>query len=206
MTTKNICIFGDSIAYGAWSREGGWADRLQLALQRRTLDSGFQEYYFLYNASIPGDTSEDVARRFAVEQEARDPDVIVFAVGINDASSRGGRDGARVALGQFEKNMKALVEEAMTGRSREYVVVIGLTRVDEEHTTPFENTYFFNERIASYDTALHRICRESGARYVDVSRILASEDLADGLHPNDNGHEKMFRHILRFLDAEDVLR
>lgn len=199
MTTKNICVFGDSIAYGAWSRDRGWVDRFRVALQRRTVDSGFQEYYFLYNQSIPGNTTEDVLRRFAAECSARDPHIIVFAVGINDASSRGARDAPRVAPARFEENMRGLLGVPTLRRDAETVVVIGLTRVNEKFTTPFENTYFFNERIAAYDAAMKKICEALSAQYLDVSRLLQPEDLQDGLHPNDQGHEKIFRAAHDFL-------
>ena len=199
MPTKNICIFGDSIAYGGWSRDGGWVDRLRGALQNRTLDSGFQEYYFLYNLSIPGNTSKDVRHRFSAEIEAREPHVIVFAVGINDASSRGTRDTPRIPQEQFEENIAELLRAAKAKGRADAVAAIGLTRVDESRTTPFETTYFFNERIAAYDAALKKICKESGVGYLDVSRLLAPEDMEDGLHPDDAGHEKLFRAAYEFL-------
>jgi len=193
MTTKNICIFGDSIAYGAWSRDGGWAERLRVALQRRTLDSGFQEYYFLYNESIPGDTTDDVLKRFASECEARKPHIVLFAIGINDASCRGDRHMPRVSPESFKKNIRTLLGAAR-GRA-ETIAAVGLTRVDEKLTMPFENTYFSNSRIAEYDAALQKICRESSIRHLDVSHLLSADDLEDGLHPNDVGHEKIFRTV-----------
>ena len=70
---------------------------------------------------------------------------------------------------------------------------------------PFESTYFLHGRIGAYDAALQRLCSDSGVQYLDVSRALAREDLQDGLHPNDAGHEKMFRHILNFFDTQDLL-
>ena len=199
MPTKNICIFGDSIAYGGWSRDGGWVDRLRGALQSRTLDSGFQEYYFLYNLSIPGNTSEDVRHRFSAECEAREPHIIVFAIGINDASSRGTWDTPRVPQEQFEENIVELLRAAKAKGRTESVAVIGLTRVDETRTTPFEHTSFFNDRIAAYDATLKKICDEFSTSYLDVSRLLGPKDLEDGLHPNDAGHEKIFRAAYEFL-------
>ena len=89
MNTRNICIFGDSISHGQWGRLNGWADRLKLTLQNETLDSGFQSYYFLYNLSIPGDTTEHIRQRFDAECAARAPHIIIFTAGINDASCSG---------------------------------------------------------------------------------------------------------------------
>ena len=41
--------------------------------------------------------------------------------------------------------------------------------------------------------------KDSGVGYLDVSRLLVPEDFGDGLHPNDAGHEKLFRAAYDFL-------
>ncbi|TSC67284.1 MAG: hypothetical protein G01um101466_751, partial [Parcubacteria group bacterium Gr01-1014_66] len=60
ISTKNICIFGDSIAYGAWDTHGGWGDRLRSVLHTKTIASDFTSYFntheeasflFLFNTS-----------------------------------------------------------------------------------------------------------------------------------------------------------
>ena len=197
MTTKNICIFGDSIAYGAWSRTGGWVDRLRTELQQQTLDSKFQSYYFLYNLSIPGNTTEDLLKRFVAESNVRAPHIIIFAIGINDASCRDQKEKPRVDTATFINNVRSLFKEAK--KQSKTVACIGLSRVDEHFTTPFENTYFVNKKIGEYDVVLKNTCAEEGILWLDISTLLGKEDLADGLHPNDQGHEKIFRAVYDFL-------
>lgn len=202
-TTKNICIFGDSIAYGAWDEEGGWVDRLREFLHQETLRSRFTSYYFVYHLGIPGDTTESVLKRMECECRAREPHVIIFAVGINDASYARNQDQPRVAFAQFQKNVASLLEQARGFTNT--VVWIGLTRVDGARTMPFETTHFENLQIARYDEQLARSCAEQGAIFLDVSALLSSGDWEDGLHPNAEGHRKLFLAIRDALFARGVL-
>ena len=202
MSTKNICIFGDSIAYGEWTHHLGWADQLQNTLQQKTLESKFSLYYFLYNLSISGNTTEDVLKRFQVETDAREPHIIIFAVGTND-SSRKDPNVSRVSPEKFRENIRALIDAAKH-RTRT-VIWIGLTSVDEKRTTPFETTYFSNDRISAYDTVIREICAEYDVPHLNLLSILQPEDLEDGLHPNRQGHDKLFHSIRDFLTEKQVI-
>lgn len=203
MPTQNICIFGDSIAYGGWTHHLGWADQLQNTLQQKTLESKFTLYYFLYNLSIPGNTTEDVLARFQVEAHAREPHIIIFAVGTNDSSCRDNLDIPRVSPEKFKENIRSLIDKAKHRTNA--VVWIGLTGVDEKRTTPFETTYFSNERIGAYDAMIQEQCKESVVLYLKLFSILKPEDLEDGLHPNKQGHDKLFHAVHDFLIKKQVI-
>ncbi|MBI4225422.1 MAG: hypothetical protein HY617_03765 [Candidatus Sungbacteria bacterium] len=211
MPTKNICIFGDSIAYGEWTHHLGWADQLQNTLQQKTLESKFTLYYFLYNLSIPGNTTEDVLKRFQIEAEAREPHIIIFAVGTNDSSCREKQNmplvpsevEGRVSPDRFRENVRMLIDKA---KHRTHMIVwIGLTGVDEARTTPFETTYFSNERIGTYDAIIKEICAEYHVPHLDLLAMLQPQDLEDGLHPNKQGHDKLFHAVLDFLVEKQVI-
>lgn len=77
MRTVHLCVFDDSISYGGWDASGGWVDRLRSYLHGVTLDSRFQAYHL----GIPGNTTGDVLTRIVQEAKAREPHVIIFAVG-----------------------------------------------------------------------------------------------------------------------------
>lgn len=203
MSTKNICIFGDSIAYGEWTHHLGWADQLQNTLQQKTIESKFALYYFLYNLSIPGNTTEDVLKRFQIEADAREPHIIMFAVGTNDSSCRDNSDTPRVSTERFEENVRALIDQAKH-RTRA-IVWIGLTGVDEKRTTPFEATYFSNERIGAYDAIVREICAQYHVPHLELFSLLQPEDLGDGLHPNKQGHEKLFQAVHDFLIGQGAI-
>lgn len=207
ITTKNICIFGDSIAYGAWdSGIGGWVDRIRQFLHDRTYQSRFTDYYFVYHLGIPGNTTRDILRRLPVEARAREPHLIIFAVGINDARHQDAEKTQNVPADEFTNNIRALIMEARGGahprRSARDIMFIGLTEVDEQKTMPFEeNTYFENSSIARYNEIIKTVCKQEKVPFVDMSGVLDPlNDLEDGLHPNEEGHKKIFEAVKKMLE------
>lgn len=55
-----ICVFGDSITWGAWDIEkGGWVQRL-----RNFVESSSEEYIEIYNLGVSGDNTEDLLEIF----------------------------------------------------------------------------------------------------------------------------------------------
>jgi len=75
-----ILIFGDSITYGAWDKEGGWVRRL-----RKFLDENYEDY-LIYNLGISGNNTDDLIERFEFETKQRlkenDETIIIFAIGV----------------------------------------------------------------------------------------------------------------------------
>ncbi|MFP4424710.1 MAG: SGNH/GDSL hydrolase family protein [Candidatus Woesearchaeota archaeon] len=177
-----LCVWGDSITWGACDDEyGGWVNRLSL----------FEEVD-VYNLGVSGDTTEHLLKRFDTECEAREPDVIVFAIGINDSANINGEPW--VPLDKFEENIKELVRLARKYTSK--VFFVGLTPVDEKlvKPVPWDTTISYdNQTIKQYDMKL----REVVEYYIPL--VLSDSDLADGLHPNARGHEKMFQQIKKNL-------
>jgi len=181
-----ICIFGDSIVWGASDCEkGGWADCLKNYLMDDDID--------VYNLGISGDTTEDLLKRFDTEAEARNPDIIIFAIGINDSLSLN-KDG----LIKFQKNISALANKAR--KFTDKIIFIGLTSVDESRTTPYlsEETgeAYNNQSIGEYDEIIKSFCEDNNLTFVDVLGLLINDDdLCDGLHPSSIGHQKLFERI-----------
>ncbi|HEY8108487.1 MAG TPA: hypothetical protein VIF43_00505 [Patescibacteria group bacterium] len=71
-----VCIFGDSITWGAWDFEhGGWPTRLRLYF-----DNEEPGKFEVYNADISADKVGDVLRRFDVEVAARKPEVVGLVI------------------------------------------------------------------------------------------------------------------------------
>ena len=181
-----ICIFGDSIVWGASDCEkGGWADSLKNYLMDEDID--------VYNLGISGNTTEDLLKRFEVEAEARNPDIIIFAIGINDSLSFD-KDG----LIKFQNNIATLADKAK--KFTDKIIFIGLTSVDESRTTPYlsEETgeAYNNQSIGEYDEIIKSFCENNNLIFVDVLGLLINDDdSCDGLHPSSIGHQKMFERI-----------
>ncbi len=196
-----ICIFGDSITWGASDPEkGGWAQRLKSHLETHGHEDGF----YLYPLGIPGDTSETLLDRFLTEARVRRPDTIVFAIGVNDAQYIGTRDNPKVSLTVFRKNLLELIKQAKTLHSA--IVFVGLTCVDEAKTLPVPwsggQFFFENALIQKYDQILQDLSAEHELPYIPVFDLLKKSDFEDGLHPNAQGHEKIFNQILKFFTKE----
>jgi lysophospholipase L1-like esterase len=205
MRTTNICIFGDSIAYGAWDSLGGWVDRLRQFLHARTLASDFTDYYFVYHLAVPGNTTHDVLARLVPEIDAREPNVIISAVGINDSRYRDEDHTPHVAEDIFRVNVRTLIAETKERAPKAFFV--GLTPVDETKTMPYEEgIYFENKNILRYNAILEEMTNETSVEFIEVYDALdAKEDLIDGLHPNARGHEKISIIIRDYLSEKGVI-
>ena len=83
-----ILIFGDSITWGAWDEEGGWAQRFKKEIDKKAITANFTSYHSVYNLGISGDNTNDLLERFESETQRRldegEEAIILFAIGIND--------------------------------------------------------------------------------------------------------------------------
>jgi len=189
-----ILVFGDSIAYGAVDlEEGGWVNRLKNYLARE----GKAE---VYNLGVSGNNTNDLLARFDVESQARNPKTIVFAIGIIDSSWVNSKGDPRVALKTFQDNITTLIGQARKYTKR--IIFVGLTKVNESKTNPIPwNTavHYDNESIVQYNSALKTICEKENLVFIEVLDSLGNDDLEDGVHPNSEGHKKLFEKIKNAL-------
>lgn len=196
----NICIFGDSITWGAWDREGGWAARFKRVEDEKAIAADFEEYNKIYLLGIAGDTTTGLLERFETECRARKPELILFAIGINDSQYINSKDNPRTDLQTFEANINKLITKARQYTQR--IIFIGLTKVDESRTMPVEwnpTKYYENQQIKIYNDAIQDICASEKLQFTDVFDVLENKDLVDGLHPDSEGHKKLFEEIKREL-------
>lgn len=186
-----ICIFGDSITWGACDPEqGGWATRLRNHFEAQDNDVD------VYNLGISGDTTADLIERIEVEAKSREPDFIIFAIGINDAQFIHSTNGLRVSLDDFQKNLVKLLSIAK--KFTDQVVFVGLTRVDESKTTPipwYTDKSYTNENIRQFDDVIKKFCDDNKLKFLSMGNVIADDDLIDGLHPNTVGHIKIFERV-----------
>lgn len=195
---KTVCIFGDSITWGATDPAGGgWAARLRRSLEVRS-DPIHHDYEFeMYTLGVCGDTTRDILTRFDTETKAREPNIVIFAVGIND--SRFVETGEnRVPESEFAANLAELTRRARVFTKD--IVFIGLTRINEA-LDPHRK----NGTIERYDALIREHCGGNGLIYIDVSDAVAADHLPDGLHPDEAGHERLFQRIKSDLEKIGIL-
>jgi lysophospholipase L1-like esterase len=190
---ESICIFGDSISWGAWDTEkGGWVNRLWFHVAKRNVD-----YVEVYNQSISGGTTETILERFENEAKIRGADAMIFQTGGNDASYDK-PDNFLVSPEKFRSN---LVEIITRGKSiTDKIVFMDLKNCDESKTTPVPwiPIYYTNANIGRYNKIMEEVCKENGVSFLDIG-LLHNEDFDDGLHPNAEGHRKIFDKVKDFL-------
>ncbi|MDP3957859.1 MAG: GDSL-type esterase/lipase family protein [bacterium] len=197
---SSLCIWGTSITWGAFDTEkGGWVNRLRLHFDINDI------YLDVYNLGITGETSAGILERFETEAKAREPEIIVFDVGINDAAYIQAENRHQIEKEQFESNLKLLVKKAKKFTGNIFLIVP--KGVDESKTNPIPwhpELSYLNKDIAQYADVVRKVSKEAGATCVEIGELKA-DDLYDGLHPNARGHEKIFQEIKKFLEKEKIL-
>jgi len=195
----NICIFGDSITYGVNDLEmGGWVGRFRTYLENKNYDG------VIYNQGVCGDNTEDLLLRFLVEAKAREPKIIIFAIGINDSQWLTREARNRVSLENFKQNLQQLINQAQTIVTD--IGLIGLTPVNEEKTSPIPwnlNKSYKNKYIEKYNQAIKEIAKKNKLEFLDFFAELQKSNFAlafaDGLHPDTNHHRAIFLKVKKFL-------
>ena len=201
---QTICIFGDSITWVAVDPENtGWVAHL-----RRYFETNDDYDIAVYNQGISGDNTDDLLARFKVECIAREPQIIIFAIGINDSQYIKTKDNPRVSLEKFQNNLVELINQAK--KFSDKIVFIGLTKVEDEKLMQIpwstEEKFYDSDNVAKYNAVIEKISSEHNLPFLNLLDLLELSVLDDGLHPNSNGHKKMFLKIKEFLLTNKIVQ
>jgi lysophospholipase L1-like esterase len=195
---KRICVFGDSVVWGACiPKREAWTDLL-----RNYLDEKFNYSVDLYNLGIDGNTSKDILKRFDVEVQARNPDVIICAVGANDSIFRNNNQ-FEVSESNFLQNLSDILKKAK--KYTEQILFVGLVKGSDTETIPLKRSAtgkcYSKLAVKKYDGYIKSFAEQNNVPFVDVFTLLTDEDFDDGLHPNIQGHSKIFQAVKKTLDS-----
>lgn len=198
MTQTNICIFGDSITWGPrLPFRVAWANLL-----RNHLEKNATELFRVYDLGVDMDTTRDLIRRMENEALARKPGIVIFNIGVNDSLYRNTPDNPESSLEEFASNIQKLID--MASRITKNVLIVGLVKGSDKWTTPLIQSttgkIYTKARTRLYDRKLCDLASRNKILFADVNEVLHDEDFDDGLHPNANGHMKMFGVISKMLD------
>ena len=194
---KIICVWGDSIAWGAYDTEaGGWVERLKTYLWNDA------HYGSVYNLSIDGDDTGGVLKRFEQEASVRKPNTIIFAIGINDLQYQPRDKTHDTELTAFEENIQKLATKARIYTKK--IVFVGLTHVLETKTQPIpwskSGKCYVNKDIEIYNEAIQLLCKKEKIVFIRTTDIITKNDLdEDGVHLNSQGHKKLFEEVRMIL-------
>ena len=59
--------------------------------------------------------------------------------------------------------------------------------------------FYSNDNVAKYNSVIKKISGEYNLPFIDLLDLLETNELEDGLHPNSDGHKKMFLKVKEFL-------
>lgn len=197
-----ICIFGDSISFGVYDpANGGWSSLLKRAWLKQS------QFNQVYDLSISGINSHSVLERIGSEAEERldsnqkDKNSIIIAIGQNDSKLIDNKTPF-VPQDIFKRNINETLE--LSKNFAENLYVLGLTPVDESKTNPIswnKNEFYNNLRVEEYNGILCTVTSKTNAVFIDIfeewTRLEYNDLLYDGLHPNSEGHEKIYEQIMK---------
>ena len=207
-----VIIFGDSIAQGFSDNENnGWASHLAIHLQKKTIDLNYEEIYSVFNLSISGETSSDMLRRFESELETRlsssSKNVVIIAVGMNDAAHRGEEHNNEVLISDFKLHIQHMISVAKANTDN--VCILGLTTVDESLLNPYlassTEKSWIQTNVDNYDESISKLAEKNKITFIPMLDLLTTAHLQDGLHPNPAGHRLMYERVKSVLKSENIL-
>lgn len=203
-----VLIFGDSIAHGFYDSRGGWVQRFASEAHMKTLDSmnnGGDYSVEVHNLGVSGDTAAGVLGRMESEVEARrlyeEKDVIIIAIGTNDAVLR--QNIVQTDEYEFQQTLERAIDVALKLTNK--VMCVGLSAVDESLSDPwkFSNTgrQYKNKRIDLFEDTIKQSAERKDIAFVPIfdqfkAQLASGQNLlADGLHPNEAGHELIYQIV-----------
>jgi len=191
----DYAVFGDSIARGAYDpKNGGWVRLLEASIETKTYGDK------VYNLGVSGDTSTSLLKRFNPELSAREPDIVLIAIGINDGRLDRFTGKPQVDISTFKSNLEKIYSICKSSAFVKKIIFIGISRVDEKKVNPWKDkVFYYNKTIKEYDSAIQKIAQSHKLLFIPMNDILEDSDICDGLHPNEKGHKKMFKRVTDYL-------
>ena len=202
----NLLCFGDSLVYGEVDEiGGGWVARLKGECLRRVA-LGRPPEVLVHNLGLSGETTRGLRQRFEVELAPRlgdvGNDIVLLAYGMNDAVRRQGE--LLVPLDEYRANLAHCIVAARGRGLRVALVNVPPIAPEQEGRPNAHGSVRSAETIARYNATLAALAADTLAHLVDVHGPLLSSPPGwlrpDGVHPNHEGHRRLFELVLPEFD------
>lgn len=178
---KKLLILGDSLSEGyGVARDASYASLLEKKLQQN------KKNWKVINASISGSTTASAVGRLKWQLKNK-PDLLILALGANDGL-RG------TAVTETQKNLDQALELAKKEKLK--TILFGMKmppNYGEKYTKDFEQMYV--ELAKRHQVKLVPFFLEGVAGLPEMNQ-------ADGIHPNEKGHQKLSENVYRGIEAE----
>lgn len=213
MSERLVCL-GDSITEGIGdNRNLGWPGRLGIYLSAKYPDT-----WHINNLGVAGDTSFSLYQRFLSEVLYRTPQRLIIAGGVNDTIRRFWPSGAasKVDIDQSRENWTFLLLQLKKAGIQ--TIFLSPLPVDEDKMPliylPFDNSdqgiRAYNSAISSYNSMLKKLVVQHGFPYLDLFEKWQSSEyktlLADGLHPNADGYDRLTKDITDYCESLEFFK
>lgn len=212
-----ILVFGDSITQGFHDElEGGWCNRLIAYAMRQEVESSGEYDKSVINLGISGDTSVDLLKRVKTETEARvlkyptaSFDVALIAIGVNDTQYDMDTEIPKLSISETIENLNGVI--AICEQLNLKIVFVGPAPVFESRIQPmaWKVTHgYSNALIKERAQAISDLASQKQCDYIDMEAVYEGSEeivLPDGIHPNSDGHEMIYNHLLSHLQKLEIL-
>ena len=212
---KKIFVFGSSISWGAWDKEGGWVARFKKLVNQRVIETNEKYWGMVYNQSISGDTSSGIVERFEREIKPRlwenEEVFIVFEIGINDSMYINEKKEFQVPLAVFGSNIDVLVKKSKQFAHK--IFFMGATPVIDKILDPipwFLSGSYLTKNIGKFNKVLFDKCKKHEIGYIDIFSEFKKGKLVDlvspdGVHLSTKGHEAVYGLAMPVLKKAGAL-
>ncbi len=201
-----VLVFGDSITQGYWAVTNGWVDQVRLHYDSLKLkDLNGKDQPTVFNLGISGNTSQDVAKRVKAEVIARTENnvlpIVLLQIGVNDSYEDS--SGKKIDVETYKQNLRNIINDIKSNVAS--IIFIGSSANDDALTAPApwrDDLFYKSAEIEKYENAMRQISEEFDIEFIPVfeefkKKLEAGETLlADGLHPNIDGHKAIYEIVM----------
>jgi lysophospholipase L1-like esterase len=173
------------------------------------------------NAGVPGNTTALALQRFQKDVLDHNPSLVVIQFGINDSAVDVWKDPPmekpRVELPVYLMNLESMIDRIQNQNGE--VILMSPQRLSWSKKTrelygkpPYviDDEEGFNVILDTYVAGLRELAVRKNVRFIDINAAYSkypadygapySELLhQDGMHPNDQGHQLVFDHLIEAL-------
>ncbi|MEO6876758.1 MAG: GDSL-type esterase/lipase family protein [Opitutaceae bacterium] len=211
-----IVTFGDSTT----AERPGFTVYSQILEQ--TLPGRLHEPVRVINAGVRGNTTADAAKRFAHDVLAVHPDLVVMQFGINDATidvwKKPPATEPRVVLADYLANLRRFIAGVRAQGGKVVLMTPNPLRWTPQLVEMYGHPPYnaddpdgLNINLSHYAAAVRELAAQTGVPLVDIWHAYetwqggaADPLVADGMHPNQRGHELVARLLTQTIIEEQL--
>ncbi len=197
---QRVVFFGDSITQAA-VKPNGFIVRLGEMLKQKGLDNNYE----LIGAGIGGNKIYDLYLRVEDDVLAKNPDVVVIWVGVNDVWHKK-TSGTGTDADKFEKFYNALIKKFQAKN----IKVLICTPASIGEKTDFTNE--LDGDLNKYSNIIRDIAKNNNCPLIDLRKLVLAYNLQhntdnkdrgiltlDGVHLNDTGNNVVAEALYKAL-------